>query len=121
MLEIFDQKNEIRAHADFFEQGTPDVDWMSKVASWGQPPIVVAGDGRILKNPAEQKVLRDSNLMFVHLAKGWTNLQWNDWAWKIIRVWPDVVRNVEKLRDPWILEVSINLKVVQRMKTSAMK
>jgi hypothetical protein len=50
-------------------------------------------------------------LTFVYLVKGWTNLKWEDFAWKIIKCWPDVVRNVEKCRFPSVFEVTINGKI----------
>ncbi len=119
MLEIFDQANEIRAHADFFEQGTPDTEWIASIGKWSEKPVIIAGDGRILRNPAEQQILKSCNVMFVFLASGWTNLGWDDWAWKLIKVWPDIVRNTSKVLHPTVFKVGVsNLKVQQKFRTS---
>ena len=73
MLASFDRKNDIKAHEDCFEKGTADTEWILEVATWEPKPIIVCGDGRILKNRSEQTALRNANLMFVYLARGWTN------------------------------------------------
>lgn len=115
MLEHFDRQNEIRELEACFPKGTPDIQWIPEVASWDPQPTVVCGDGRILKNRAELAALRDANLMFVYLASGWTNLAWADFAWKIVKVWPDIVRNVEKTRKPTIFEVAVRTLKVARI------
>ena len=106
LLEAFDPSHEIRAHKDRFVPGTPDVEWIREVADDEPKPIFVAGDGRILRNKVERRVLRECDLNFVVLAKGWTNLPWNDFAWKIVKAWPKIVDDVGKARRPSVLEVS---------------
>ena len=115
ILEIFDRENEVRAHKDHFEPSTPDIDWLVQVSGWDTKPVVVCGDGRILSRQSERLVLRDCALVFVFLAKGWTNESWHNFAWKIVKVWPDIVRNVSHTRQPAIFEVNCgSLKVERR-------
>ena len=112
MLGHFDRVNEIRAHRDYFEKGTRDVEWIKTVASWGNDTVIIGGDGRILKNRAEKAVLKECDITFVLLASGWLNLDWNNFAWKMIKVWPEIVRSVSQARFPMLFEVSSsNLKV----------
>lgn len=106
LLEAFDRNNEIRALLDHFERGTPDTVWISKIAQWAPKPVVVCGDGRILRNKVERKVLRDAELTFVCLASGWTNLSWDVFAWKIIKVWPAIVQSAGAVIRPTVFEVS---------------
>lgn len=115
MLAIFEPKHEVRACKDYFDEGTPDTEWMPAIASWngGQPTVAVCGDGRILKNRVEKRVLKECKLMFVYLAPGWTNLQWPVFAWKIIKVWPDIVRNVKQARYPMVFEVAASSLKIQ--------
>lgn len=49
ILEIFDRDNEIRAHRDYFSPATPDVTWLAQISEWDPKPVVVCGDGRILR------------------------------------------------------------------------
>ena len=107
MLGSFDRKNDIKAHEDCFEKGKPDIEWILDVANWEPKPIIVCGDGRILRKPSEQTALRNACLMFVYLASGWTNLSWEDFAWKIVKAWPAIVQNVKKTRKPSVFEVSV--------------
>ena len=113
LLDRFEQKHEIRACLDYFPKGTADIVWMREIASWGGDGTVVAicGDGRILTNEVERQVLKESELMFVYLAPGWTNITWHEQAWKIIKVWPDIVENIERARYPMVFEVSVQLKL----------
>lgn len=111
MLAAFDRNHEMRHAVDHFDRGTPDTEWIPVVASWKGNPVAVCADGRILRNKVERKALKDSGLMFVYMASGWTNTPWADYAWKIIKVWPQIVRNVSEARYPMVLEVSVGLKI----------
>jgi len=114
MLSHFEQDHEVRAHLDYFESGTQDTDWIQVLASWNanQTTVVVSGDGRILKNRVEKHVLKECGLTFVHLVSGWTHLRWQDYGWKIVKVWPDIVRNAADARYPMLFEVMVgSLKV----------
>lgn len=112
MIEIFDHHNSVRAHNDSFADGTPDVEWISQIATWDERPVIVCGDSRILRNKVESQVLRDSRLTAVFLAKGWTKLAWDEFAWKIVRAWPSIVRAVTNTRHPAVFELKVgSLKV----------
>jgi hypothetical protein len=106
LLEAFDRENQIRALLDHFDRGTPDVVWIQKVAEWSPKPIIVCGDARILRNKVERNVLREAQLTFVCLSSGWTNLPWDVFAWKIIKVWPTIVQTAGSVIRPTVFEVS---------------
>ena len=113
LLEAFDRENQIIPLIDRFEPGTPDVVWIPAIATWNPKPIVVCGDGRILRNKVERQVLREAGLTFVCLASGWTNLEWHVFAWKIIKVWPTICDVARNLR-PTVFEVSAQTLKVQK-------
>ena len=120
MLDIFDQVNEVRAHIDYFEKGTPDVEWIKQLTTWGKETVIICGDSRILSNKAEKAVLKECNLMFVLLASGWTKMPYNDLAWKIVKVWPDITKKVSQANYPMIFDVSLNLKIRSRGRVSSL-
>lgn len=91
MLGHYDRLHTVIYHDDRFERTTPDTVWLDAIAKWDPVPVVVSGDGRILKNPAELQVLRDLPLTFFLFAPAWLRLPWRDYAWKAIKVWPEVV------------------------------
>lgn len=107
ILNIFEDKHEVRALEDHFNKGITDIEWMRAVAKWGDPTVALCGDGRILQNKVERSVLKECNLMFVHLAPGWTNLKWSIFCWKIIKAWPDIVKNVEQAIKPMVFQVKV--------------
>jgi hypothetical protein len=86
MLSYFEQAHEVRAHEDHFDKGASDSDWLQVVATGDETTIVISGDGRILKNKVEKRMLKECGLMFVCLAPGWTHTVWRDYGWKIIKV-----------------------------------
>lgn len=120
MLEAFDRRHKVSAHDDYFGQATSDIEWLASIGCWSPKPVVICGDGRILKNKAERAVLRDQQLMFVYLAPGWTNLNWaSDFAWKIVKVWPEIVSEVQRAREPTIFEVapkSLKVSLMQKVR-----
>ena len=121
MLDNFERQHQVRACLDYFKEGTPDTEWMQVIASWNETETTVAvcGDGRILKNKVEKRVLKECELMFVYLAPGWTNLQWPVFGWKIVKVWPDIVKNVAQARYPMLFEVAVSgLKIQARGRIS---
>lgn len=119
LLEAFDRDCEIRHLLAYFEQGTPDTVWIPGVSAWEEKPVVVCGDGRILRREAEKVVLRQCDLTFVFLDKGWTNLKWEDFAWRIIKVWPTIKREVMHVRRSTIFGVNYSsLKVENHGLTS---
>ena len=96
LLNVFDSDNAFLALEGKFDKGTPDKVWMSTIAHWEEKPVVLSGDGRILKNQAERAILRECDLTFVYFTSGWMNADWPTHAWKIIKVWPAIVRNVSR-------------------------
>lgn len=111
MLDAFEQKHGVMHLNDRVPKGTADTEWLDSIAEWDEKPVVVAGDGRILKNPAESDRIRNHDIMFVYLASGWTNLPWHEQCWKLVKAWPEIVAQVTRARVNSIFEVTVNGKV----------
>ncbi|MCH8966382.1 MAG: hypothetical protein IID43_01770, partial [Planctomycetes bacterium] len=107
LLEAFDPDHQIRCYENYFNKGEPDTEWLRQIATWSEKPTVLNGDGRILTNPAELAALREANLMFVVFGKRWTDLNWPTFAWKIIKVWPQIVQEVHTTRRPTLFRVTV--------------
>ncbi|GAC1346171.1 MAG: hypothetical protein NVSMB14_09280 [Isosphaeraceae bacterium] len=54
-------------------------------------PIVISGDAAILRNKAEKAVLREADLTFFCLERGWTQRPFDEQAWMFLKVWPLIV------------------------------
>jgi hypothetical protein len=66
------------------ERDPGDVQWMADLAAEGGW-VVVTGDERITRNPAERAVWRDSGLTTFFLLPGWMQAPLEDQAWRLIR------------------------------------
>lgn len=115
MLEAFDRAHQIRPLTDYFPKGTPDIQWIAGLGGWNPKPAVLSGDSRILRNSVEAQVLKEAKLMWAALGRGWINIQWEEFAWKIIKVWPDVRNGIVRAIRPAVFEVRLStLKVEKR-------
>lgn len=103
----------VEHHDDRFERTTADIDWMQSVAERSEDWAVLSGDGRILRNPAEQAVLASSGLSFFLLRPGWVNLPVHEQACKLLRVWPKVVDAADGVREPSVFEIPVSAPKVE--------
>lgn len=75
-----------------FTNKTADVDWLKRLETDGDPAwIVVSGDGRILKNKAERKLLDETGLRFFCCSDSWPNMPLEVYAWRFVKVWFEIV------------------------------
>jgi len=116
MLEAFDKDNQIRAHNDYFDQGISDIDLMQSLKKWTPIPIFISADSNILRNKVESQVLRECNLSFVCLARGWGNIPWPEFAWKIVKAWPGIVQATTGLTKSTIFNVHVSSLKTERYK-----
>jgi hypothetical protein len=95
MVDIFETDHTVRHHDEDarFTPTSRDVEWIEKLAADDPAWIVISGDGRILKSRAERAALLEAKLKFFCLAKAWMNMPFAEYAWKFIRVWPEIVQN----------------------------
>ncbi len=96
---IEEGQHEIRHHDEDerFGPKTTDTEWMTALATDTAPLwIVISGDGRILRNKAERKVLEEVGLTFFCLDKPWPNTELYEYAWKFMKVWPKILAHAKK-------------------------
>lgn len=115
MLGYFDRNHSVIYLDDQFNRTASDTDWLGDLAGRQPPPIVLTGDGRILRNPAECQVLRNSTLTFFLFADGWNSVSWADRAWKTVKIWPDIVRQATNTRKPTVFKIPISANKVERI------
>ena len=107
MVDALEREHTARAHDDDvrFTPTTPDVEWIATLGADAPPWIIISGDGRILRNKAELAALKEAKLTFFCMCKAWMHMGIYEWAWKFVKVWPDIVENA-KGATPRIFEVS---------------
>ena len=114
ILNLFDKRNTIDWLPDLFGRGAKDLEWIPEAAKIDPKPVIVGGDGRILKNRVECAALKTSAMSFVYLASGWTGLSWNERVPKMVKAWPAIVSECSLLRRPAVLGVSVGSGKVTR-------
>jgi hypothetical protein len=92
MVSAYEAEHTVRHHDDDsrFNPRTADTEWIAALAADTPPWVVVSGDARILKNKVERAALESAGLKFFCMAKGWMNMQLHEYAWKFIKVWPEI-------------------------------
>lgn len=106
-------------HDEWFSEGTADVVWLADLGRRDEPkPIVIGGDGAILRRPAEAAALKESGLSYFVLVKGFPELNLYEQASKFFHAWPMILQLAENLRVPTVFEISVNGKVEKKFSTS---
>jgi hypothetical protein len=107
MVDAFEREHTARAHDDDprFTSTIPDVEWIQTLGADDPPWIVISGDGRILRNKVELRALKEARLTFFCMTKQWMHMGIYEYAWKFLRVWPEIVENA-KGTAPRIFEVA---------------
>lgn len=88
-------QHEVLHLRDRFSPSTPDVEWIESLAEEGDWVIVT--QDRLNKNALEKKALRDSKLTTFFLKKGWTDQKHWDKAWKLVRWWPSIIWQADRV------------------------
>lgn len=89
-----------------FHSKTTDVEWMQAIGGDQPKPIVISGDGKILKRPDEVNTLREQRLTFFLLGEDFEEMPARVQAWKFLKSWESIVDICEKkIREPSIYRV----------------
>jgi PIN like domain len=98
MVDVYERGAHMIIHHDDdgrFGPTTPDIDWIGALAADDPVWIVLSGDGRILRNRAEWAALQEARLTFFCMTKAWTHMSFHEYAWKFLKIWPDVVERAK--------------------------
>lgn len=99
------KRRTIAYHDDHFPRDTPDPDWIRAIGKWPEKPAVISGDNRILSRPDEARALKEENLVFFCLDGGWSQCGFWEVAWRFLKLWPGIVDEAKKCRQPEIFKV----------------
>ncbi len=82
---------------DKFKTNITDVEWINALKSEGNW-VVISGDLRIMRNLHERAAWQESRLTVFFLAKGWTNVSYWVKAWKLVKWWPEVTSQAQRIK-----------------------
>ncbi len=82
--------------------------------------VFVGGDGKILRNRVELATLAECDLMSVLLNASWCSKKIEDTCWMMVKLWPRLTAEVERLRAHSIVELkySSNCQIENRGATA---
>lgn len=102
---------------DRFPKTCKDADWLGAIAADGIATVIVSVDGSIRRSQAERAALRSANLPTILLVKGWGQLFFPEFAWKLIRYWPSIAQKVSRDRVPMCHDVAMNGTITNSVET----
>ena len=76
-----------------FKPSTPDPEWISTIAHEGF--VIVSGDPRISRNPANREAWLESGLTAFFFGDGWASKKLMVQAAELVRWWPTIVETVK--------------------------
>jgi PIN like domain len=83
-----------------FHRKSPDEEWIATIGNDDPKWIALSGDGRILKNKVMRTVVQKAGITFFCMASPWCNMPAPEYAWKFMRVWPQIVEAAQHSRAP---------------------
>jgi hypothetical protein len=117
MLAAFDRLHQVTHQDDDarFDNDTPDVELIRLIAEDDPKPVLITADVTQRKDPIERKALRESQLTVVFLRRGFHQLTFHQQAVKLLTIWPEVVKHVERVREPTAFEISPAARKLDRL------
>jgi hypothetical protein len=108
MLAIYEGSggHHVRHHNDDprFSATSTDIDIIQALHSENPEWVFAGGDGKILRNKAELSVLAECNLTYLIFNHTWCNKKIEETCWMIIKGWPKITSEVERLKAHSILD-----------------
>ena len=98
---------------DKFPPDTPDIVWIKKLSKEGDW-VVITKDNNIRKRSHEKKAWQESHLPIVFLNKSWANQNLWEIAWRFIKYWPELKKNINNNRKAksFLLSIKGNISIV---------
>ena len=106
LLKIFDGQSAFELFSDTYPSGTPDAEWIGCVGKQAQKPFVVSGNDGMLTNAVARRALKESGCSFVYLSTALARQPWSEQVWKLMRVWPEVVRLAKESTHQCTIEIT---------------
>ena len=80
---------------DRFPPSTPDHEWIDALAE--EQGWVLLTQDRLRKGSLEKTALRNSKLTAFFLKGGWTSLPYWEKSWKLVRWWPAIIDQADRV------------------------
>ena len=100
VIQAFEDDHIIRYYSEDtrFQEDTDDTVWLKALGEDNLGWVVVSMDARILKRPHEKQALLQAELPYFLLGSAWMQMPMHDKCWKLLKVWPEIVRTAKETR-----------------------
>ena len=100
VIQAFEEDHVVRYYSEDsrFQENTDDVVWMKVLGDDKLNWVILSMDGKILKRPHERQALLQSKLPYFLLGSAWMNMEMPERCWKLLKVWPEIVRTARETR-----------------------
>ena len=107
-LHCLSEKDSIRVTSlrKEFEPSIDDITWITSLKDDGNW-VIISGDTRIKKNPHERAAWIESGLTTFFLARGWMNIPYWEQAHKLVKWWPKIMEQSERVESGNFFEVPV--------------
>jgi hypothetical protein len=95
---------------DRFSANTADEVWLSQLGG-EEDWVIISGDQRILKNPHEIKAWKAAKHTTFFLKKAWMALGFWDQAQKMVKCFPELIRQAESAHRGSQFQIGVNGKI----------
>ena len=72
--------------------------WVVGKQAWENRPVILTMDDGIKDNAVALKAMRESGCSFVFLERAWAKEVLQSMAWRILKVWPDIIATAESAK-----------------------
>ncbi|NLF31087.1 MAG: hypothetical protein GX591_09400 [Planctomycetes bacterium] len=103
-----------------FQHNTPDVDIIASLAAESPRPVFLTADMSMYRKvPVERLALADSGLTIVFFRRNFDNLDFPTRAWKLVKLWPQIIAETTRCRVPTMFEITAKAEKVQSLGPTA--
>lgn len=117
MLEAYDSVNTVTHQDDDnrFDQNTPDVGLIATLAGERPSPVLLTADEAMQRNVEERSALAGSRLTIVFFRPSWHDLNVHTQACKLLALWPELIKETGRCREPTAFEVTSSARKMERL------
>ncbi len=114
LLAAFDISNEYHAVIDDFGKGAKDPSIMEALAKRGNSALI-SYDRRILSDNTCRKYYQDGQIPLILLSNAWADMPIEMQMWKLLKVWPQVLKLIGVSALPATFEIRAKGPNVRRL------
>jgi hypothetical protein len=118
MLDAWDRRHTVRHISEDSRLGVTasDVEIINVLSREEIPEVLVTADCNMKRVADERKALKESGLTVIFLARSFSQLTPHTQAWKLLKLWPTVTREVDRVKVPTAFEITSSANKLNRIR-----